>query len=184
MSLVPFSPGWYLLYTMPKQEKTVAKQLASWKIDYYLPMVKRRRKWSDRVKTIEFPLFPSYLFIYLKQLNDYYVGLDLKGVLQYVKCGKNLAKVSDDLISDLRAAIESGRIMEVIDDVLKKGDQLLIEGGPLAGLKGELIRYKNKELIIIRVTILKRSILLTLPIDDVHKDSNNEYSYTKPIQAD
>jgi transcription antitermination factor NusG len=53
---------WYAIYTKPRWEKKVHSLLAEKKIESYCPLNKVRKKWSDRMKTVEEPLFKSYVF--------------------------------------------------------------------------------------------------------------------------
>jgi transcription antitermination factor NusG len=54
---------WYAIYTRPRWEKKVNFLLQGKGIESYCPLNKVRRKWSDRIKTIEEPLFKSYVFV-------------------------------------------------------------------------------------------------------------------------
>ena len=51
---------WIVVRSKPRSEKVVYKELVSKNIEAYLPLLKERRKWSDRKKWVEFPLFSSY----------------------------------------------------------------------------------------------------------------------------
>ena len=53
---------WYAIYTKPRWEKKVHSLLTEKKIESYCPLNKVRKKWSDRMKTVEEPLFKSYVF--------------------------------------------------------------------------------------------------------------------------
>ncbi len=53
---------WYAIYTKPRWEKKVHALLTEKKIESYCPLNKVRKKWSDRMKTVEEPLFKSYVF--------------------------------------------------------------------------------------------------------------------------
>jgi transcription antitermination factor NusG len=53
---------WYAVYTKPRWEKKVHALLTEKKIESYCPLNKVRKKWSDRMKTVEEPLFKSYVF--------------------------------------------------------------------------------------------------------------------------
>lgn len=53
---------WYAIYTKPRWEKKVHALLGEKKIESYCPLNKVRKKWSDRIKTVEEPLFKSYIF--------------------------------------------------------------------------------------------------------------------------
>ena len=60
------SQKWYAVYTKPRWEKKVNSLLLQKGIEVYCPLNKVRRKWSDRIKTIEEPLFKSYVFVKIK----------------------------------------------------------------------------------------------------------------------
>ena len=55
--------NWYVLYTSARAEKQVEQRLKLAGIETYLPLHRSRRKWSDRVKVVEVPLFNSYVFV-------------------------------------------------------------------------------------------------------------------------
>lgn len=55
-------PHWYACHTRARHEKRVGKLLVQRGLESYLPMLVKERKWSDRSKLIEFPLFPGYVF--------------------------------------------------------------------------------------------------------------------------
>ena len=57
------SSRWFAIYTRPRWEKKVNHLLLQKGIESYCPLNKVRRKWSDRIKTIEEPLFKSYVFV-------------------------------------------------------------------------------------------------------------------------
>ena len=71
------SKKWLAVYTKPRHEKTVEKKFQKKGFEVYLPMLKERRKWSDRKKWVEFPLFRSYIFVRTKLKNALYQLLGL-----------------------------------------------------------------------------------------------------------
>src|SRR6202008_5172892 len=58
---------WLAVYTRPRWEKKVNQLLKEKGVGSYCPLNKVRRKWSDRVKIVEEPLFKSYVFV---KVND------------------------------------------------------------------------------------------------------------------
>jgi transcription antitermination factor NusG len=54
---------WYAIYTNPRWEKKVDKLLTEAGIESYCPLNTVMRKWSDRMKKVEEPLFKSYVFV-------------------------------------------------------------------------------------------------------------------------
>ena len=167
--MLAFNKGWYLLYTSSRQERKVSSQLATMKISHYLPMTKSARKWADRTKVIITPLFPSYLFIYLEQIQDYYAGLNTEGVLHYVKFGTQIVRIPESIISDLKILSNYTDPIKVSMLEFRKGESLIITKGPLNGLNCEVIKYNNKEMILVRISLLKRNLLLELPICHLSK---------------
>ncbi len=53
---------WYALRTRSRHEKLVHQQLDSRRVEAFLPLVDRRRRWKDRWKTVSFPIFPIHGF--------------------------------------------------------------------------------------------------------------------------
>jgi transcription antitermination factor NusG len=158
-----FMNGWHVMYTMPRHERKVANELITAKINYYLPLKKELRKWHDRKKFIDVPLFKSYVFVKLKNLNEYYEGLKIEGVLNYVRFGKDIARVSDKDIDDLRILVDSGEDIEVSAASFQPGQQLFISQGPLTGISCEIVRFNDKDKILVRIHFLQRNLLISLP---------------------
>src|SRR5580658_7417057 len=74
---------WYVIYTKPRWEKKVHARLTEKGLANYCPFNKVRKKWSDRVKTIEEPLFKSYIFVHIAEEEQLAVRM-VKGVLNFV----------------------------------------------------------------------------------------------------
>ena len=60
--------NWYAVYTRPRAEKKVADALTKKKIENFSPINKVIRQWSDRKKIVYEPLFTSYVFIKVSEL--------------------------------------------------------------------------------------------------------------------
>src|SRR4051812_37604657 len=54
---------WWVLHTLPRQEKCLARQLAVENIPFYLPLISRRLRVRQRTQTSILPLFSSYVFL-------------------------------------------------------------------------------------------------------------------------
>jgi transcription antitermination factor NusG len=158
-----FIAGWYVVYTKPRHEKKIAIGCSERGLRNYLPTVKRIHKWHDRKKLIEEPLFPSYVFVYLDDMEHYYEGLNIKGVWHYVRSGKEIARVNEKTVEDVRVLVEKGADVEVSSATFQKGQRLTISQGPLTGLSCEMIQLNGKEKLLVRVSLLQRTLLATLP---------------------
>jgi len=160
-------PGWHVGYTRPQHEKKVARLLTEEKINLYLPTIKTVREWHDRKRYIDAPLFPSYIFIYLNNTEEYFKSLRSEGLLHFIRTGKDIARISDKIISDVKEIVGYGKNIEVSSDEFRPGQQLVIRQGALTGLRCEIVEFNGRQKIIVRVALLKRNILVALPSSHV-----------------
>lgn len=167
-----FTAGWYVMYTRPRHEKKVVEQLENIKVDSYLPTIKTLRIWADRKKYIDLPLFPSYVFINLENDKSYYSSLEINGILHYVKAGKNIARISETIINNIKLinCNEEDNI-EVSTEYLQPGQMLCIKEGPFTGFYCEVIQHRGKQKILVRIELLQRNILLDVPVEYLMHDS-------------
>lgn len=158
-----FRAGWYLIYAKPRHEKKLHARLSEMNINSYLPTRKTLRTWHDRKKYIDEPLFPSYVFIYLKDMQSYYGGMAADGFLYYVKTGKEVARVSEAVVDNIKLIVEYGNDIEVSGERFLPGQRLVISQGALTGLSCEVVSFNSKQKLLVRLDLLKRNLLLTLP---------------------
>ena len=159
-----FAKGWYLIYTRPRQEKKVAAHLQQQSIDAYLPLVKMLRQWHDRKKYVEVPLFPSYVFVYLTDMQGYYNSLNCEGALCYVTSSKKTVRVNEKVIDDIRLVVNTATDIEVTFERFETGRQLIIRDGPFAGLSCEVVQHKSRQKIAVHIHCLERNLLVEMPL--------------------
>jgi transcription antitermination factor NusG len=112
---------------------------------------------------VEEPLFPSYVFIYLNDRQAYEKSLDMQGSMCYVRQGKEIARVNDTVVNNIRlATIQPSDIM-VSDGFFEAGRTVVINRGALKGLACEIVEYGQKKKLLVRVTLLQRNILISVP---------------------
>jgi transcriptional antiterminator RfaH len=158
-----FLSGWHLVYTKPHHEKKVQSRLTTLKINSFLPLTKILRTWHDRRKYVEVPLFPSYLFVQLEDARGYYVGMESEGFLYYVKMGKEVARVRESVIYNLRLITQQDLDLEVSSQRFQPGEHVVIKQAPLTGLNCEVVQYNSKQRLLVKIELLNRSVLITLP---------------------
>ena len=151
---------WIAVYTKPKHEKTVSNELYKKGYEVYLPLLKERRKWSDRKKWIEFPLFRSYLFVKTDIKNALFV-VQTYGVVKIIKFGEKIGIVKNEIINSIRLMIEGGYKPEPLDYFIK-GDPVIVKEGPLKGLIGEVIRIDNNDRLIVRIDAIQHSVSIQI----------------------
>jgi len=159
---------WYALHVRSRFEKLAAKHLRDKGYDPYLPLFKSVRRWSDRVKTVELPLFSGYLFCKF-EIEHRLPILVVPGVLSIVGSGKVPATIPESQISSVQKVIASGEQCGPWP-LVKNGQSISIERGPLAGLKGTVIEVKSSLYLIVSLPLLQRSVAVEVDRDCVGID--------------
>ena len=151
-------PSWYALQVRSRKEGYVASQIEGQGYECLLPTYKSVRKWSDRVKEVEQPLFPGYLFCRFDSQNRRSV-ITTPGVLQIVGYGRTAISVSDEEIQSLQLAVSSGMPKQPWP-YLEVGQRVRVNYGTLSGLEGILVNVKGNHRVILSVTLLQRSVAM------------------------
>ena len=161
-----FEPKWFAVYTTSRHEKRVAQHLTHREIEFYLPLYKAERKWSDGSRvTLDLPLFPGYLFVHIKRTERVRV-LDVPGTLAVVGgTGKEPAPLPDDAIEALRTGLHLRRAEP--HPLLTIGQRARIRSGALAGMEGIVQRRKNSCRVILTLEHIQRSIAVEVDGDDL-----------------
>ncbi len=156
MSLEQDNYSWFALQTKSRYERFVETQLRGKGYELFLPVYNCRRRWSDRVKELELPLFPGYLFCRFNP-HDRFPILVTPGVIQVVGANKMPIPVEDAEIAALQAAVHSGLSTQPWP-FLQAGQRVRIECGPLSGVEGILVQFKGRHRLALSVTLLNRSV--------------------------
>ena len=153
--------GWYVAYTYPKSEKKVRKKVEDAGFKSFLPLQKVRRVWSDRIKMIEIPLFPNYLFIHTS-LAFIPSLTDINGVSRFVSFQNEYAKVKEKEISLIRKLVDKGEDVKVQFQKFCEGQQVKVKEGPFMGLQGLLVKEEGKNRFIIEIEGLKQLLSVSI----------------------
>ena len=160
---------WYAVYTKSRAEKKVKKELDYKGIECYLPLQKKLRQWSDRKKWVEMPLISGYIFVYITK-KEYDKVLQTDNVVSYVRFEGKAAIIPDDQIEAIRRMLrESNLNIEVNPGLFHEGDQIEVIGGPLIGVKGELITLKGKKRVAVQLKQLNLSLTIDLPLNEIQR---------------
>ena len=151
---------WYAFYTKSRHEKSIYHTLLKQGYDVYLPLLRERKKWSDRKKWIEYPLFKSYIFIKIESKNSIFV-LQTPGIVKVIKFGGSPSPIQDSTIQSLKLMIDGGFNPKPTDYFIK-GDPVVIKDGPLKGLKGIVSTTHNQERFIIHIDAIKHSVSIKI----------------------
>jgi transcription antitermination factor NusG len=121
---------WYAVYTKPRWEKKVDARLNDQGMESYCPLNRVRKKWSDRMKWVDEPLFKSYVFVHVYPDEQTKVRM-VDGVLNYVYWLGKPAVVKDSEIEDIRRFLDEHSDVQVVPVELKPDDKVVIRSGIL-----------------------------------------------------
>ena len=165
------SDPWFALQVKSRYEHMVATHLGGRGYERFLPLYKCRRRWSDRFKEIEQPLFPGYVFCRLDLSNRLPV-LMTPGVTLIVGAGKVPVPIDEAEMIAIQAAVSSGLRSEPWP-FLQIGQRVKMNYGPLCGLEGILVDVRGRHHLMLSVTLLQRSIAVQVDRDWVSPLSSN-----------
>jgi transcription antitermination factor NusG len=156
------TPNWYVAYTHPRCEEIVKKKIEDQGCQTFLPVRITERKWSDRIKQVASPLFPSYLFVYTLP-HQVYNLTQISEVSRFISFGGELATVRQQEIDAIKLLLQKQADINAQPGLVKIGEQVTVKRGPLAGLKGLLVAQKTKDYVVIQLTSLQQHIPIEIP---------------------
>lgn len=181
---------WFALQVRARYENYVATLLGGKGYESFLPLYKCRRRWSDRIKEVELPLFPGYLFCRFNPHKRLPILLT-PGVVLIVGIGRTPAPVDEEEIAAIQTVVKSGLPAQPWP-FLQIGQRLRIDYGALCGLEGILLELKGHRRIVVSVTLLQRSVAVELDSDWVspirqqcqpHTAAVNSWPFAKQAPA-
>jgi transcription antitermination factor NusG len=98
---MPDMQDWLVVQIRPRWEKKVARLLAEKGIEIFCPLVKERRQWSDRIKTIDVPLLKAYVFVRIDETQRTSVRLT-EGVINFLYKNGKPVLIKEKLIQQIR----------------------------------------------------------------------------------
>jgi transcription antitermination factor NusG len=159
---------WYALQLKTRFEKVVAQHLRGKGYEEYLPTYRSRRHWSDRIKEIECPLFPGYIFCKF-DLRDRLPLLIIPGVRSVVSFGGAACPIPEEEILAVQRVVNSGMQYGPWSELseMGTGQAVQVKVGPLRGLKGVIVRVKDKHHLVISIAMLQRYVSVEIDRDSV-----------------
>ena len=154
--------SWFALQVRSRRESIIAAQLLEQGYECFLPLYKSVRRWSDRMKELEQPLFPGYLFSRFDYLNCRSL-LMTPGVQQVLGNGRSPIPVEEKELESIRQALSSG-LPNQPWPYLQVGERVRVNYGSLNNLEGFLINFKGSHRVVLSVTLLQRSVAMEIDL--------------------
>ncbi|MGH9559561.1 MAG: transcription termination/antitermination protein NusG [Bryobacteraceae bacterium] len=161
-------PPWFALTVRPNHERAAVRGLSNQGFDSYLPLHRVRRRWSDRVMESDSALFPGYVFCRF-QSRDKLRVLKSAGVRSIIGLGGNPAPVDEEEISAVRTLVSSGRPISPWP-YLHAGQKVSIQNGPLASLRGVVVRTNGAWRAVVSVEALSCSVAVEVDYDAIRPE--------------
>ena len=159
--------SWYALLTRARHEKIVAQRLREGGVTSFLPTVTQERRWSDRKKMVEFPLFSCYVFARLSPTNEGRMkALRIDGVYSLVGTRGEGTTIPDEQIDAVRRITEEHLTWHT-HPFLKIGQRVRIRSGALDGVEGILTARSGESTLVVSVDAIQRSLAVRIEGYDV-----------------
>ncbi len=140
---------WLVICTKPKWEIKVAAQLTNNNITCYCPTIMKERKWSDRIKKINTPLFTNYVFVQINPKDRNLVFIS-PGVVRYLCWNNEYAIVKNNEIETIKKWLNEAKEIKNDKEKFKIGTTVKINKHQLfSNQTGILKEIKNNEYIIV-----------------------------------
>jgi len=158
---ITVSRKWLAIYSRPRWEKKVNQLLTEKGLESYCPLNKIRRKWSDRVKVVEEPLFKSYVFVKVSDVDRTAVRMT-PGVVNFVYWDGKPAVIKEKEITAIRMFLDEFENVEVQKMELKVDQRVKVTKGPLMDMEGKVLDIARKT---VKVAIDSLGYVLVAHID-------------------
>lgn len=164
--------NWFALRVRSNYERKVADALKGKGYEEFLPVYRQRRRWSDRMREVELPLFKGYVFSRFEVERRLPI-LTIPGVVGIAGSGHTPLPVDTLEIEALQRVVRLSLGAEPCP-YLELGQRVYIDRGPLAGLEGVLTSIKRPCRLVLAVTLLQRAV--SVEIDERWVSPLDEHS--------
>jgi transcription antitermination factor NusG len=146
------SRNWYAVFTVPQNEKSVAKHLHMRQVEYFLPTYEETRIWKNRQRVkIVLPLFPTYVFARISPSERSRV-LGAPGVLRIVGTSREPIPLPEGEIEFLRSELCRTRSEPYRELIV--GQRVRVRSGIMRGVEGVLVRKNNGSRFVITLELI------------------------------
>ena len=160
-----FEQKWYAVYTSANHERSVAAQLGVRSIEHFLPTYSSVRRWKDRRVTLNLPLFPGYVFVRMA-MHERALVVQVPGVARLVGFNGAPTPLPVEEIEGLKRGLVSGMRAES-HPFLRAGLRVRVRTGPLEGMEGIVVRWKNGRRLVICLELIERAMAVDLDSAEV-----------------
>jgi transcription antitermination factor NusG len=174
-----FTNPWICIQAQVRKETVAAAHLQFRGYEVYLPVYKKQKSWSDRIVTVECPLFPGYLFCRYDSVKPPIVTTP--GVVSVLGPAGRPETVPEGEIAAIQTMLRSG-LAVLPHPYLQEGETITITGGPLKGIQGIFVKNKSEMRVVVSVKLLQRSVAVDVDRQSVKQEFG--FSSRGPVMLD
>jgi len=157
----PSERHWFVLYTKPRHEFKAELQLKSISIENYLPTYLVTKRWSDRKKKINEPLFRGYIFIYASE-KERFLALSQLAIVRCISFSGKPSIVPEWQINNLKKILsESPEV--IVSNKIEIGTSIKITDGPFKDVIGVVTGTQEDKWLAVSIDLIHRSVIVRLP---------------------
>ncbi|WP_432453576.1 transcription/translation regulatory transformer protein RfaH [Agarivorans sp. QJM3NY_29] len=157
---------WYLLYCKAGQEARAQLHLANQAYVSYCPYICVERINKGKLRHKQEALFPNYLFVQLNEESNFNAVRSTRGVIDFVKVGRNYQVVADDIIAQIKSS-EHAHSQPTIEQVYQPGMKVAVQQGAFQSLEAIYQRADGLERSVILVRLLNQQASLVVNNRDI-----------------
>lgn len=139
---------WLAIYTKPRWEKKVHHLLTTKGFESYCPLHKVKKKWSDRIKTIEEPLFKSYVFVKVAEEDRTEVRM-VSGVVNFVYWLGKPAVIHEKDINTIKRFLNEHQEVTAEPLNIAPRQKVQVTHGIFMDTKGEVLKIRGKKVEVL-----------------------------------
>jgi transcription antitermination factor NusG len=158
---------WFALQTRARHEKVVVQRLSDRGVTTFLPLVRQVHRWSDRLKTVDLPLFGCYVFAKLPPRDDERLRVLLvDGVMKFVGPRGQGIPIPEEQIDSIRTLVDE-QLPYCYYPFLNIGQRVRIRSGALDGVEGILVSRIGERTLVVSLDAIQRSLAVRIEGYDV-----------------
>lgn len=152
---------WFALFVRTRYERSVQQNLCNKGYEAYFPCRQINRKWADRIKAAEVPLFPNYVFCRFDPQHRFPIVITPE-VYSIIGIGKAPTPIPDEEIDAVKRVVQHGDAVEATAQMIEPGERVRVVSGGLRGLQGTVVKTKGVWRLVIMVTLLQRGVAVEI----------------------
>ena len=167
----PHEKYWYAVYVRSRHEKKVYHLFEEKGIESSLPLIKTTRKWSDRKKKVEIPLFKGYVFVRIDIAKEKLNILKTDGVVKFIGIRGKPSTIPDEQIHWLHRIVEEPFKVRSEKEI-PIGQKVHVMLGPFKGMEGVVMTARNRSRILICIESIMQTVSIEINPNYLEKINN------------